>query len=299
MASLLPMVSLNCLKHGLRTVKLIVFGVLTFLGLLSCTGAFLKIGYNNADMFVLRRIDSYFKLTGEQRSVLKGQLRTHHDWHRANELPKYIALLATARGYATDGLTQAEIEEIWLRAEERRDALLREIIPDAANFLSTLSVEQIAYFEKKVLEEFAVLEREEAEPFAEKQKKREDRFIKNYEEWYGAVSRNQRENLAFLARSVPSFSDGLASYRRERLNEFIRHLQTQRGDVEANKKILTRYLVNPVAGFPEKRRQQVQAFFAGLKKYMVLADRLATEKQRQHLLKTLFTWEERFRALLH
>ncbi|MCS6985571.1 MAG: DUF6279 family lipoprotein [Leptospiraceae bacterium] len=262
-----------------------------------CTGFLLRIGYQNLDIFLYRRIDNYFDLNAEQKAWVKAKLKDFLTWHRSQELVHYIAILDEVIGYAKDGFILEEIEIIWRKVEERRDILAAQLIPDAAYFLKTLTEEQIRHFEEKVEKETKELEEEENLPLEKQEQRRMDRYLTNYEEWYGSLSKEQRDNLIFLAKKVPPLRKGLAAFRRQRMNEFLAHLRQKREDVNATAALLRRYFIKPIENYPPERREHMLAFVTSFKKFLVEADQLATYEQRANLLENLEKWRNRLRDL--
>lgn len=240
-------------------------------------------------------MNRYFNLNSEQKKWVQAKLKDLLSWHREQEIPKYIAILDELYVYARDGLSLDEVEAIWQKVEERREELIKKIIPDAAYFLSTLSTEQMDYFKTRALEDIEKLHEEESLPEEKKQKVRMRRYLEPYEDWYGSISREQKENLIFLAKKVPTFRDGLAEFRKKRILEFSEKLRSIKNNPIALEKLLAEYLLRPWENYPPERKALMEAFFKGVKRFIVAADELATPKQRAHFLENIEKWRNRLR----
>ena len=77
----------------------------------------IKLGYNNLPELAWWWLDGYVDFNDQQRPQVREELTRLHQWHRANELPRYIELLAKA-----EQRIQAEVtpEQVCALADEAR-----------------------------------------------------------------------------------------------------------------------------------------------------------------------------------
>src|SRR5258708_39415821 len=64
------------------------------LALAACSAS--RVAYNNADTVIRFMASSYLDLDSAQSEDLKPRIARFHQWHRADELPVYAALLQSA-----------------------------------------------------------------------------------------------------------------------------------------------------------------------------------------------------------
>jgi hypothetical protein len=114
--------SLSCpVLDRLLTRLLRIIGAPLLLVLLSaCSG--LQLAYNNAPSLGYWWLDSYFDFTAAQSEKVQTELTSLHDWHRKNELPRYVQLLQKWQRMAPTTLTPEQMCDIWA---DVRASLLR------------------------------------------------------------------------------------------------------------------------------------------------------------------------------
>jgi len=76
----------------MRFSKTVLIMLLTFL-IASC--GIIKIAYNNSPALAFWWLDDYFNFNNTQQTILKPALQRLYNWHRADQLPVYIALLTS------------------------------------------------------------------------------------------------------------------------------------------------------------------------------------------------------------
>ena len=114
-----------------------------------------RIAYNNADTVLRYKAWRYFDLDSAQSEALQAKFSRLQNWHRANELPLYTALLQDAGRRVAHGVKSGDVA--WaissLRARYRR--LVVKAAEEAAAVLVTLGPAQLAVLEHKVAEDNA------------------------------------------------------------------------------------------------------------------------------------------------
>ena len=186
-------------KHFLQRYKALVLGALLLLG--ACSGT--TIAYNRLDFLLPWYVNDYAELNAQQETYLAELLAPFLSWHRNQELPSYVKILAgiedsldrpqTAAGVAA---VFAEFEAAWFRLEgEALNGLL--------DLGAQLSDEQIAGF----LAEMSQQQKEYEEEYL--QRSDEEFYEDSYEnlkdsaaEYLGALSDAQRELLREASRQL-------------------------------------------------------------------------------------------------
>lgn len=138
------------------TRKLIAAMLLTLLAA-GCTMSFT---YNHLDWLIPWYVDDYVDLSRQQRQLLQGQLGPVLQWHREEELERYLELLdqieADLAGEVTAAQVRSWADEI-IAAVERVE---ENMVSVALQFGATLSDEQLAEFMESVWEEHREYEEE-------------------------------------------------------------------------------------------------------------------------------------------
>src|SRR4051812_1079650 len=102
-----------------------------------CTG--LRLGYQQADIILTFRANSYFDLERDQRREFSKRLDRLLAWHRAEQLPEYAAFLTTAIEKAQNGLKAEDVAWFAEGFRARYRIVVNRGADDAADLLATLS----------------------------------------------------------------------------------------------------------------------------------------------------------------
>ena len=187
------------------TKKLIAALLLTLLAA-GCTMSFT---YNHLDWLIPWYVDDYVDLSRQQRQLLQGQLGPVLQWHREEELERYLELLdrieADLAGEVTTAQVRSWADEIIAAAERVEENM----VSVALQFGATLSDEQLAEFMESVWEEHREYEEEflgrSDEEYIEENKDNLEEFL---ERFTGRLNDEQDAVLLRAAESLQRF-DGV------------------------------------------------------------------------------------------
>ena len=187
------------------TKKLIAALLLTLLAA-GCTMSFT---YNHLDWLIPWYVDDYVDLSRQQRQLLQGQLGPVLQWHREEELKRYLELLdrieADLAGEVTAVQVRSWADEIIAAAERVEENM----VSVALQFGATLSDEQLAEFMESVWEEHREYEEEflgrTDEEYIEENKDNLEEFL---ERFTGRLNDEQDAVLLRAAESLQRF-DGV------------------------------------------------------------------------------------------
>ena len=187
------------------TKKLIAALLLTLLAA-GCTMSFT---YNHLDWLIPWYVDDYVDLSRQQRQLLQGQLGPVLQWHREEELERYLELLdqieADLAGEVTAAQVRSWADEIIAAAERVEENM----VSVALQFGATLSDEQLAEFMESVWEEHREYEEEflgrSDEEYIEENKDNLEEFL---ERFTGRLNDEQDAVLLRAAESLQRF-DGV------------------------------------------------------------------------------------------
>jgi predicted outer membrane protein len=187
------------------TKKLIAALLLTLLAA-GCTMSFT---YNHLDWLIPWYVDDYVDLSRQQRQLLQGQLGPVLQWHREEELERYLELLDRIEADLAREVTAAQVrswaDEIIAAAERVEENM----VSVALQFGATLSDEQLAEFMESVWEEHREYEEEflgrSDEEYIEENKDNLEEFL---ERFTGRLNDEQDAVLQRAAESLQRF-DGV------------------------------------------------------------------------------------------
>lgn len=155
-----------------------------------------RVGYDNADTVVRYWASHYLDLDSAQSDDLKRRVASFQQWHRANELPAYAALLGSASRRAAKSITSEDVE--WgianVRARMRRFAA--KAAEDAAPVLASLEPAQLAALEHRFAENNEKYAREYlAADDARRRHAQLKRAIGRFEDFAGGLSPAQEAHI--------------------------------------------------------------------------------------------------------
>lgn len=253
----------------------------------------LRFAYDNADLYVRWKIDSYVTLQGDEADELAGRIAEFHSWHRLNELPRYARLAREASPRFAGGLSRQDM--IWgydsLRA--RTEDSVRKAAEMLAPLLDRLTPEQVAQIERRLAEENRQFHRDHLRGAErERRRKREKALVDRLEDWVGKLSQAQVERVREFAERAPLL-DELRDRDRKRLQgEVLAIIRAK----QARKQLASR--------LAQRERGRDPAFVAGLETwraqlYTLLGDvdRSLTPEQRARGVAQLRRYADEFDAL--
>jgi hypothetical protein len=255
-----------------------------------------KLAYGWAGKLLANRVIATFDLNDAQKRDLLPRVTALHEWHRKNELPRYVTFLDAVIAKAADGFDRQEVEWMLHEAIGMVERLSARFSPEAGSVLSTLSDAQITHaddeFKKGEKERFEKLELSEEDYVKHRLKVAR----KNFKTWLGSYSDAQ---LAEYERFIRK--NRQAELRRRKRYEdnqeiLLKTLHTHPGPQVLSDLVnrwLTRQEVHETPEFQAAEKRDETEFVE-----LVLAiDRLMTQEQRQHLIDELRSWRRDFYEL--
>ena len=211
----------------MKIFKLLFTLLVSALLLAACTTAFV---YNRLDWLIPWYVDGYMDLTRDQRQLLSEQLAPRLEWHREEELARYIEILDNIEGGLAKpvdaGWVRARIDEM-LDAAERVE---RSMLSVALEFSASVSDEQMQEFldslweqQKEYEEEFT--DRSDAE-YADDDY---DNIAEFLERFLGRLTAEQKAVLREASLTLRRFDRAWLDDRRQWLETLEPLLQREPG----------------------------------------------------------------------
>lgn len=179
---------------------------ISLLLLITITGCSGKIAYNNADVLLRWYIGQYIELNDEQAPQVKALLDKALEWHRVNELPRYLAQLRELRTQITEqSLTQEQIAAHQDRAFQHWVRVRKYLAHDISMIAMSLNIDQMSTLFVNLTNE----REEDQADFAKRQRKQPDRaerMIESFAETMGYVSNAQADLIrAMVPELKPTY----------------------------------------------------------------------------------------------
>lgn len=261
--------------------------VALFVALLVSGCSAVRLGYGNAETITRWWIDQYVDMSQEQDALARDRLARLHAWHRKSQLPDYVGLLRQCQSLVNSQGTADNVLKIAEVAIRRGETLAEQSIPDVAEFLPTITVEQVERMAKRFADKNAERAKELQLAAGEsgQRKARYKRWLDRAEYWFDDFSSEQRSALRRLIDGQPTGSQFWFDERVRRQGEWldlVRQVQRERPPREKIVHLLRDYATRFVMPADPARRTQAQALRRAEAELIVAILVLSTPAQRAH-----------------
>lgn len=172
-----------------------IIGALALLVALAGCSA-IKLGYNNLPELAWWWLDGYMDFNDAQRTPVKDELARLHQWHRANELPRYAELLARIERMAAGDVTSEQVCKLADEGRVRFLALAEQSETAIASVAPTLTADQLRHLAQCYERNDQDFRRDWVDPpLAERRDKHFKQFLERMEDTYGRLDDAQRAVL--------------------------------------------------------------------------------------------------------
>lgn len=271
---------------------LLVLGVVLFL-----QGCGIKFWYNRLDWVVPWYVDDYVELTSTQETRLEELMVTKTQWHRRQELPRYIDWLEQLSQDIEQGSVAANYEAHNAQMRDFFRTLLEEVGLDVVVMMTELSDQQVEDLLKTLAENDAdYLEdfREESEQ--ERLEERTEDIEDSLKEWVGRLTEAQKDMVAQWATELKSTAEERMAYR-ARWQKALATILENRSD-ESSEQAVKQLFKN----FEHYQSEQLKAAYEHNrnvnKTYLLNLYETLTDKQKKRMLNRLNNYKEDFLDLL-
>ncbi|CAN5672206.1 hypothetical protein BH11PSE7_BH11PSE7_30320 [soil metagenome] len=264
--------------------------------------AMVRVVYNQAPDALYWWMDGYFDFKEAQTLRLRTDLDAFHAWHRATELPAYVALLDKARNLAGAEVNSSQVCGLFEEGRVRAIAAMERMEPTIVAIAPTLTLEQIGHLEDKLDKRNRKWRAEWMEgPLHKRVAKRVKESVSRAENVYGNLDEKQ---LAVIRNAVAQsrYDPQLAyreSLRREQdalatLRSFHSTPATPAQVRTAIRAFLDRSITSPDLAY----RNYLDGVTKDGCSAVAALHNSTTQAQRQKAWKTLTSYEDDFRALI-
>jgi hypothetical protein len=261
----------------------------------ACTA--IKLTYNHADDIAKFMAADYFDLDERQQDMFRARFADLHQWHRANELPRYAELLRTASGRMSKGLQQADVDWAAETLRGRYRQLTARAAEQAVPILATLQPAQLEALEKK----FAKNNQKHVREWlprdqARRERKLAERTVERFEEWTGRLTTAQRQRIDQFAAAHPRIMEIRYTERQRWQREVMETLKRYREPAELGPRV-TKLFTDQEAGRSEEYLRENRRYEADLAKLVLDLDRSLSAEQREQVTRRMDRYADDFRTL--
>jgi hypothetical protein len=257
-----------------------------------------RIGYNNADTFLLYTLDNYLDLSGQQQQLVRDRLRTLLAWHRATQLRGSTDVSDGASKRLESRVSGEEIYALNLEMNRRLVLIGDQAAPDLAALALTLRQTQLDRFARKLAEDDAKVRREAARKGSLEQRLK--RSVERTEEWFGSVSPRQLELIRNELATRPDSEDWWLHEREQRRADLLKVLQrihTEQPTEHEAARWLREYFARIAEPQEPERRTRMTEFRHGNAELIAALINASSAEQKAVLVKKLHGYAEDFATL--
>jgi hypothetical protein len=268
----------------MRSIRLkgliVLIIILTFSG---CSRT--RLAYNHLDLFLFWKLDDYISLDNDQKDRVKQQLQFFLQWHRKEQLPRYIQFVEQIQKNTRTKMTAGHFQQHFSTVEGFLNDIMIQTEPDITQLLFQLNWQKQKELFKNISEKQKILEKKylklNQEEYRQKRVKRTEKILKRF---LGRLTAEQKKTLADWTDSlIPSRKLWLEN-RRNWQAQFQTLLRKKISN-SIKQKELKRLLIHPEqftsSEYQKTLKQNQLAHFSML----ATIQQQLTEKQKKHLKK--------------
>lgn len=206
------------MQRFIRHIILVIVAGLLFQG---CSAV--RLGYGNADSLARWWVDQYLELSPEQDAFARDRLARFLAWHRKTQLPDYVSALHQGQKFVAGQPAAADALALGDSMIRRARTLAEQATPDIADFLLTVSPEQIERMARRLTEKNADYAKEAqlADGESGQRKARYKRLLERVEYWFSDFSAEQKATLRQMIDGQASGSQFWYEERLRRQREWL------------------------------------------------------------------------------
>ncbi|TQP70200.1 hypothetical protein FLL65_04810 [Vibrio cholerae] len=269
--------------------------------LLLCTllvGCATKFVYHNLDWFVIDYAEDFVDLNKQQKTLIKQTMPSLQSWHRAQELPDYLAMMDELSALFLPDVTVEQVAQYQEKMRFYYQRLVIKLLPDVSRLAATLSEEQTEQFMQAFIKRH--------DKFAKKFIKMDERELRDFyqerikdrlEDWLGPLNKSQQELVKVWSNKIqPTANDWIGF--QTTMREQVRTLLQQRTQPEAFQVQLESLLLNPEQYYGMILKAKLSYNRELGQRYVVQILQNSSDKQQQHWQDELADWQKRVSDLL-
>lgn len=266
---------------------LLVFGL---------SGCAIKFFYEQIDWLVPWQIDRHLDLSSSQKNTLKQTVSSQLRWHRQTQASAYIVTLKEWQQFFSGSFSRKEFDVLNQKTQNHLVELTEHLLPDVWRFLYSLSSKQRlsvyqliqeynqAYYDKYLADDVDLAsvhlkESKEAAHF-----------------WLGSVSDAQEKKLLVL---VAKYQGSEAETMRNRKSWLFRLREILESEADQDEKFLKfrQLFLSPRKDWSEEYQKRFDYNAELSAQMMEELLKLATPRQRDHLIRRFKSWQEQFQVI--
>ncbi|ANQ20094.1 hypothetical protein BA891_17630 [Vibrio natriegens] len=280
-------VSNKVLRYSLILISIFV--------LAGCTKKFF---YNNLDWFVLEYLDDYVTLNQEQESLLEERLLFLAEWHKQEELPRYVDHLKEMETMTEEDITLNYLQKSRERFREHYNRIVSKVAPELFSLSLLLTPQQQREFLLNVQKDY----KKRNAKYADKTEKEVRKIVfENTEEWVtewiGELNDDQQRYVTQFSNQVILNSPLWRNYRASIYQE-LEYMFDNKSNSVIYQKVFMQLMFEPESFYSDQLTQNMDHNLALVDQLTLSLSKSMTEKQWNHFRGEVAQWRELAQELL-
>ncbi|ALR18862.1 hypothetical protein PN96_18105 [Vibrio natriegens NBRC 15636 = ATCC 14048 = DSM 759] len=263
--------------------------------LAGCTKKFF---YNNLDWFVLEYLDDYVTLNQEQESLLEERLLFLAEWHKQEELPRYVDHLKEMETMTEEDITLNYLQQSRERFREHYNRIISKVAPELFSLSLLLTPQQQREFLLNVQKDY----KKRNAKYADKTEKEVRKIVfENTEEWVtewiGELNDDQQRYVTQFSNQVILNSPLWRNYRASIYQE-IEYMFDNKSNSVIYQKVFMQLMFEPESFYSDQLSQNMDHNLALVDQLTLSLSKSMTKKQWNHFRGEVAQWRSLAQELL-
>lgn len=286
------MIKLHDVSNKVLRYSLILISIFVLAG---CTKKFF---YNNLDWFVLEYLDDYVTLNQEQESLLEERLLFLAEWHKQEELPRYVDHLKEMETMTEEDITLNYLQKSRERFREHYNRIISKVAPELFSLSLLLTPQQQREFLLNVQKDY----KKRNAKYADKTEKEVRKIVfENTEEWVtewiGELNDDQQRYVTQFSNQVILNSPLWRNYRASIYQE-LEYMFDNKSNSVIYQKVFMQLMFEPESFYSDQLSQNMDHNLALVDQLTLSLSKSMTEKQWNHFRGEVAQWRELAQELL-
>ncbi|MFN6406509.1 MAG: DUF6279 family lipoprotein [Limnohabitans sp.] len=201
-----------------------LLALLVLLALQGCSA--IKLGYQQLPTLSYWWLDSTVSFSSEQSVRAKEALEQLHQWHRREELPRYVSFLQNQTQWSQNAAEPVQLCNAFAEAQNRMDRLMREAVRQAAPVALLLGPRQLSHMARQWDKKNEDWEKDWLRGDDQaRMERRVERVTGRYSDFYGTLSAEQTALIRTQLAQSPWTAEWGRQDRQRRQQDLLATLQ--------------------------------------------------------------------------
>lgn len=286
------MIKLHDVSNKVLRYSLILISIFVLAG---CTKKFF---YNNLDWFVLEYLDDYVTLNQEQESLLEERLLFLAEWHKQEELPRYVDHLKEMETMTEEDITLNYLQKSRERFREHYNRIVSKVAPELFSLSLLLTPQQQREFLLNVQKDY----KKRNAKYADKTEKEVRKIVfENTKEWVtewiGELNDDQQRYVTQFSNQVILNSPLWRNYRASIYQE-LEYMFDNKSNSVIYQKVFMQLMFEPESFYSDQLSQNMDHNLALVDQLTLSLSKSMTEKQWNHFRGEVAQWRALAQELL-